>query len=329
MSDDKRKKELEIKILKYVFGNEIEYEESEQPDFILKTGSNNEHGVEITELYYDGTSARIKNGRYINDLLVKNKYWHKDDKEKLKVQGVTYYSKEKGYFPTQLSVLFLPKYNLSDYAKAINETIVSKNEKLTKYRTSIFSNCMLVVYDKENPFEKIHEKDIARQLFCGVLSTTIRESGYQEIYLITGINHKRRYIPLKAYILQSDFLLFIEFIKKNELENKLNEKYNHPLFAFAEIIVRRGNEVFFGQVDNEEVLGGVVAYCGRYGIGMVMQDDNLGIGIFDTFPQKDIPNTMAFKLEESTDFFDDNLYKEYEKYVRENVASVGLNFPTK
>lgn len=52
-----------------MFGENIVYEESEQPDFILKYGENFKHGVEITELYYDGTSARIKNGRYIKELL--------------------------------------------------------------------------------------------------------------------------------------------------------------------------------------------------------------------------------------------------------------------
>ena len=69
MSDDLKKKEEEMKILKMVFGDNIVCEENEQPDFILNYGSNVRHGVEITELYYDGTSARINNKRYIKELL--------------------------------------------------------------------------------------------------------------------------------------------------------------------------------------------------------------------------------------------------------------------
>lgn len=329
MSDDIRKKEAEIQILKRVFGENIVYEESEQPDFIIQYGENVKHGVEITELYYDGTSARIKNGRYIKELLEEKKYWHKDDKKKLNVQEVTYYSKEINYSPIQLPIVFLPKYTIRDYVKSLKQTIELKNGKLKKYHSNISKNCMLVIYDKENPFEKLHEKDIAKRLFAADLSTAIRESNYQEIFLVTGINSSSRYIPLKAYLLQSDFLLFIEFIKERNLMNKLEAKYNHPLFAFAEILKRRGNSVTFGQVDNDEVIGKIVAYCGRYGIGMVQHDDNWGVGIFDTYPLQNIPDTVGFELEPRTDFFDDDLYMAYEKLVREKVASVGLNFSTK
>ena len=202
MSDDTRKKEMEIQILKMIFGDNILYEESEQPDFILKYGKNIKHGVEITELYYDNTSARIKKGRYIKELLDEKKYWHKDDKKKLNVQDVTYYSKEKGYSPIQLPVLFLPKYNMRDYSKSLKQTIESKNIKLKKYCSDISKNCILVIYDTENPFKKYHEKDIAKQLFATDLSTTIRKSNYEEIYLITEINGRSQYIPLKAYLLQ-------------------------------------------------------------------------------------------------------------------------------
>ena len=329
LSDDIRKKEVEIQILKRVFGENIAYEESEQPDFILKYGENIKHGVEITELYYDGTSARIKNGRYIKELLEEKKHWHKDDKKKLKVHDITYYSKEKGYSPIQLPAVFLPKYNIQDYVKSLKQTIELKNKKLKKYCSDISKNCMLVIYDKENPFEKIHDKDIAVRLFVADLSKVVRESDYREIYLVTGINSRSQYIPLKAYLLQSDFLLFTEFIKERNLINKLDETYKSPLFAFAEILKRRGNTVTFGQVDNDEVMGKIVAYCGMYGIGMVLHDDNLGVGIFDTYPLQNIPDTVGFELETSTDFFDDDLYKAYEEMVQKKIASTGMFFLTK
>lgn len=330
LSDDVRKKEAEIKILKRVFGENIVYEESEQPDFILKYGENVKHGVEITELYYDGTSARIKNERYIKELLEEKKHWHKDDKKKLKVHDITYYSQEKGYLPIELPALFLPKYNIRDYVKSLKQTIESKNEKLKKYCSDISKYCMLVIYDKENPFEKLQEKDIAERLFNAELSKVVRESDYREIYLITGIDSKSRYIPLKAYLLQSDFLLFTKFVKERNLINKLEETYKHPLFAFAEILKRRGNTVAFGEVDHDEVMGKIVVYSGMYGIGMTIhEDDNRGVGIFDTYPLQKIPNTVGFELEPSTDFFDDDLYKDYEEMVQKRIASVGMYFLTK
>ena len=330
LSDDIRKKEVEIQILQKVFGENIVYEESEQPDFILKHGENIQHGVEITELYYDGTSARIKNEKYIKELFEKRRYWHKDDKRKIKINDVKYYAKEKGYQPIQIPVLFLPKYNMKDYGKSLKQTIESKNKKLEKYCSDISQNCMLIIYDKENPFEKINEKDIAKQLFTSDLLKVIRESDYQEIYLVTGINSKSKYVPLKAYLLQSDFILFREFIKDRNLISKLEKTYNHPLLAFAEISLRRGGSVTFGTVDIGKDEKKLVAYHGMYGIGMTIFDDgNWGIDIFDTYPLQNIPNTVEFKLEPSTDFFDDDLYMEYEKMVQTQIASTGLFFATK
>lgn len=330
MSNDVRKKESEIQILKKVFGAEIVYEESEQPDFILKYGENIRHGVEISELYYDGTSARLKKEKYIKDLLRRKNYWHKEDKKKLKVHDIQYYSKDKDYQPIQTSAVFLPKYTVQNYARSLKKTIEIKNKKLEKYCSNISNSCRLIIYDKENPFEKLNEKDVARQLFGADLSKVIRESGYKEIYLVTKINKENKYIPLKAYLLQSDFLLFVEFVKERNLGNKLEKTCKHPLFAFAEILTRRGHTVSFGKVDNDDVIGKIVVYSGMYGIGMVTHDnDDWGVGVFDTYPLQNIPNTVELKLERNEDFFDDDLYMAYERIVQKKIASVGLFFSTK
>lgn len=104
-------------------------------------------------------------------------------------------------------------------------------------------------------------------MFIADLPKVVRESDYREIYLITGIDSKSRYIPLKAYLLQSDFLLFTEFVKERNLINKLEKTYKHPLFAFAEILKRRGNAVTFGEVDHDEVMGKslLIAVCMELG----------------------------------------------------------------
>lgn len=330
MSDDIRKKEIEIQILKKVFGEEVTFEQSEQPDFIVKYGTDIEHGVEITELYYDGTSARIKNGAYLNELITKQKFRHKDDKKKLKVHDIEYYAQTRNFSPVRMPALFLPKYNMHDYVRTLENAIMVKNKKLKKYSPRISESCMLIIYDRENPFINIHEKDIAKQLFLPSLSEAVRKSNYQEIYLVTGVDKQNRYIPLKSYLLQSDFLLFMEFIKDRGLAKELEQVYAHPLFAFAEILTRRGNVVHFGSVTNEDVIGKIVVYCGRYGIGLVSHDnDNWGVGIFDTFPQQTISDDRIFVLDPNSDFFDDVLYTAYEETVQTKVASTGLFFRTK
>ncbi|MHC6181052.1 hypothetical protein ACYUJ6_14595 [Clostridium sp. JNZ X4-2] len=61
MSHYPEKKLREVEILKKVFGNSVPMiQESEQPDFILSYNADIKFGVEVTELYYDGTSARLK-----------------------------------------------------------------------------------------------------------------------------------------------------------------------------------------------------------------------------------------------------------------------------
>ena len=53
----------EKKILNEIYtDNMFEIQESEQPDFVLKNKNNNEKfGVEVTELYHNESSARLKN----------------------------------------------------------------------------------------------------------------------------------------------------------------------------------------------------------------------------------------------------------------------------
>ena len=329
MSDDLRKKEMEARILKSVFGENVVCEEREQPDFILRYGKEIQYGVEITELYYDGTSARIKNGTYVKELLEEGKYWHKDDKKKLNVQEVTYFSQDRRGEPVQLPMLFLPKYDMRDYARALSQTVTSKNKKLKKYAPRIADSCMLVIYDREEPFKKMEEREIARQLFTPELAALIRRSDYLDIYLVTGISGESRYIPLKAYLLQSDFILFLAFIRERGLFQKLEETYRNPLLAFGEILLRRGNTVTLGEVGNDGILGGMVVYCGRYGVGIEVRDGYLGVGIFDPFPIQNVPGTADFQLEPDTDFFDDETYLAYEDFVRTKIASTGMNFPTK
>ena len=58
-------------------------EESERPDFILSKDGKRKFGVEITELFYNESSARLKKhkeyGGKILKLNTQKKYMHKDD----------------------------------------------------------------------------------------------------------------------------------------------------------------------------------------------------------------------------------------------------------
>ncbi|OBR92661.1 hypothetical protein CLRAG_23670 [Clostridium ragsdalei P11] len=152
-------------------------------------------------------------------------------------------------------------------------------------------------------------------LFSIGLVASIRKSHFYEIYLVTNIDGEQKYIPLKAYVLLSDCYLFFDFIREFELKNKLCKACEHPLFGFAEVLKRRSsNKVLVGKVENNELIGDLVIYNGKYGLGMVLHpDDNWEIGIFDTFPLQKISNIREIVLDGEKDFFDDTLFQKYEK----------------
>lgn len=332
MSYDSEKKLREIEILKKVFSDFLPIiQESEQPDFVLTYNNGNKFGVEITELYYDGTSARLKKGKYIEQLLQEQKYWHKDDKKKVKVEEITYFSKKLDYKPIKMPALLLPKYTIQNYLIALKHTIESKEKKLDKYSADVSKYCMLIIYDCEGEFKDTSEENIAKKLFSMGILDSIRKSQFYEIYLVTNINGEQKYIPLKAYVLLSDCLLFFDFVKECKLNNKLCATCEHPLFGFAEVLKRRNNsKVLVEKVENNEVIGNLVIYNGRYGLGMISySDNNWGIGIFDKFPLKEINSIGEIMLDGEKDFFDDTLFQKYEQKNKDRIASIGFNFQTR
>lgn len=314
MSNDVVKKESEIRILKMIFGDKVNFRESEQPDFILEYGKGIEYGVEITELFYNGTSARLKNDKYINDLLVENKYWHKEDRKKELIKDITYYAQDNGYSPVEMQAVFIPQHSHRDYYDSLLQAIKEKNSKLCKYDPSIRGNCILIIYDRETPFKKTDTFPI----IPANLSDTIRRSEYEEIFIVTNINGKDIYLSLKREIFNSDFSQLIEFMKTKGLTDELIKRELSPLAVFGEVLIRRGFDVKFGKVDVKDVDldGNLVLYCGRYGIGIQFYSDDWGIASFDTFPLKNIQHPIGFALDPQTDILNDQLFQEYETLLK-------------
>ncbi|MHC6181051.1 hypothetical protein ACYUJ6_14590 [Clostridium sp. JNZ X4-2] len=163
-------------------------------------------------------------------MLQERKYWHKDDKKKIKIEKITYFSQQLEYRPIKMPALFSNKYTIRNYLISLKHTIESKEKRLDKYSAEVSKYCMLIIYDCEGQFKDTSEENIAKMLFSMGLVTSIRKSHFYEIYLVINIDGEQKYIPLKAYLLLSDCLLFFDFIKKCELKNKLCQTYGHPLF---------------------------------------------------------------------------------------------------
>lgn len=328
MSDDVKKKNKERDILSKIFrDNLVPIEECEQPDFILRYGENNIVGVEITELYYDGTSARLKNKEgYVKDLIENKKFIHKADKKKLKVHEIEYYSQTKNYSPIKMNALFLPKYNIEDYRKAIYLTLIEKNKKVLNYNKEI-KEFILVIYDCEERFKEIEEEDIAKNLFDEKIKKAIQRSNFSEINLITVIQGKECYLPLKAYIFLSEAYMLFDYIKEKQLIGRLEQLGQDFLDVFAEVLLNKGySEVNCGYYEKKKII-----YCHRYGLGIEFKENennDWGFGIYDTFPNGQFDIVGTYCLEEENDFFTAEEFLKYEKYYENKIVSSGLFFKT-
>lgn len=117
----KTKTEKEFEILNRIFKKDdcCTVIKSEMPDFILEYKNTNLGdtliGIEITELYLDGATARLVNMPDYAKKIMDGTYIHKDDKLKLKPQSITYFGKSNNYQPIKTKILQLPNYTLKDF----------------------------------------------------------------------------------------------------------------------------------------------------------------------------------------------------------------------
>jgi len=279
----KTKAEKEFEILNRIF-QEDDYctiIKSEMPDFILKYKSNifgeSLIGIEITELYLDGATARLVNMPDYAKKIMDGTYIHKDDKPKLISRDVTYFGKNNNYQPIQTKILHLPSYTLKDFRNAFLDSLKDKNERLKKYRKDV-DQCCLVVYDSFQFMKKRKRESFGADFFTSEVLSAIRKSLYHEIYLVASFegSNDEFYIQLKAWDLITEsarvgtYLTYPQNLKRLK---KLNLSNNE---VFAEVLLRRG----FTKIQRSSVGSTSTVMCNRYELSI-----NDGRSpFFDNFP---------------------------------------------
>lgn len=323
----KTKDEIEIEILSKIFYEEsIKIDKTEQPDFIITYDTGNIIGVEITELFYDGTSARLKNiDGYVKDIIQNENYRHKKDRENLEVHEIEYFPKD-GSKSIETKVLFMPKYTLSDYRNSVLERLKDKNEKIENYNNSVEQR-NLVIYDRENKLEKISLKDFNKSFFSRNIIDEIRKSNFDEIYFITTIDNKEYYYNTKAILLLNVASSLADFLRTQNLISKLVYLNLDFEDVFAETLLRYGySDVRFDFYENTKIV-----YAGRYGIGLQFEGDSKwGFGIYDTYPLRISENfgKRYFLDEISVKFFNEKKFKKFEKAYENKIVSTMFAFET-
>lgn len=187
------KKHKEFLILSKIYTKDrIEIHIFEMPDFILKS-SNETFGVEITEYYYNETSARLKNIEGYTRRILKsdsNKVLDKRDIDFLK-KGKLYIKDEKVdkyiFLTDTIQLKYsnsyewgeLPKY--IDFEKQIINIIESKNEKAKNYYKKGLDYLELFIDDREG-YMKNHLEEINNSV---EILNEVTKSNYKRVYIIS------------------------------------------------------------------------------------------------------------------------------------------------
>lgn len=199
MTTENEKKNKELIILNKLYNYKniknskqfFEIIESERPDFIIKA-QDETFGVEITEFYYNESTARLKNyPGYFNKIIssTSNKVLDKKDigilsHNKLYIKNpiTNKYNfvadtVEAKYHENYLSCQ-IPRYQ--DIEPIILEIIKNKNHKAKKYSNLDYFE--LFINDAENYFEKINlnNQNTEKLLY------EVTKSRFRRIYIFSG-----------------------------------------------------------------------------------------------------------------------------------------------
>ena len=183
----KKKKEKEILNKVYNVDNEDRYrliEEKEAPDFVLEDLKTNEtFGVEITKLYYNQSTARLKEIPNYEAKLLKNGIPRKD-KGTLGVHKIYISIDDEWVYLTDSIGHNLGKYD--DYIDALVNVINTKTEKAKKYKKLDYLE--LFIDDRENFFFFKKIEDFKKFDKSEKIWNAIDKSPFRRIYLFTIIN---------------------------------------------------------------------------------------------------------------------------------------------
>ena len=256
------KQNTQRKILDYIYKGipGLQIKRNERPDFRLKYKClKYYYGVEVTEFYFDETSARLRNiPDYLGDLLSDKKYLHKKDRKTLKIEKVTIISKE-GENKGEPEAIIHKSPSLLFCQEKINQIIREKNNKYRKYNKTLH-HINLIINDSEGFLFRIEAKDFYNIFYTHNIIESVVNSNFREIYFITRVEKdKHVYFPLKMILFLTRIFAFNSFINhqypnKKEFEDEEYYRYFIEYLdyqGFKDIKVKNLNktvEIIYGNI---------------------------------------------------------------------------------
>jgi len=272
-----RKLKTQRKILDFIYKDipGLQIKRNERPDFRLKYKYLKYYfGAEVTEFYFDETSARLRNiPKYLDDLLNDKKYLHKKDRKTLKVEKVTIISKNGENKGEPEAVIHnLP--SLASCQEKINQIIKDKNNKYNEYDKTLH-HINLIIYDSEGFLFRIKTRDFYNIIYTRNIIESIVTSNFREIYFITRVEKdKLVYFPLKMILFLSRIYAFSSFIRQEHPNKKEfdDEEYYRYFIEFLDCQGFKDIKITKNQNKTTEIVYGNIGFYIKDGEKVMLKD---------------------------------------------------------
>jgi len=241
-NDDSLKWERYILDLVYDGETENSVEHADSPDFRL---SRNEYtfGVEVTELFKDGSSARlVKLPDYMQRLIDGERPVHKEDVSGINVATVRVENPDGTVVHESLKVIISEIGSLRDHADALAEQIERKNDAYQGYDQTL-GHIDLLIGDHFSSGESIGNTYSTAEFFTPKLREALRASPFREVMLITNLLYDNAaWVPLRQLELMESFMVFVYCIYQSQEALTLLEEED-VVHLFAEVMESYGTPV--------------------------------------------------------------------------------------
>ena len=280
-STTKKDREEEGFNLFYQNKSEFEIIGHEKPDFHIRHTEGHIFGVELTDFFYNESSARSKLiPGYVAQILNGGTYKHKNDYEELPLEEMKYKSRDGEKIKSITGIFIEPKKN-KDIVNRFRKMISQKNESFKQYLEK-FDHVDLIIYDRENFLVNNEENRFFLLFLQNIITEVVKNSPFREIYFITNKKDSGLvYIPLKLLYWSSTLLTFkkhyLNFFQHNN-DKKFDKYFNHYYYYLQLLGI---NKVFEDDVEKFKL------YYGNSSIRI-----NNGKYDIKTYNNARLPNTI-------------------------------------
>lgn len=295
--------------------------ESENPDFRIRNKYHQDFfGVEIIDLYYSESTARLKNiPQYFDEIINDKHYRHKMDISDLAVHQFTLQSDGKPDRQIEGILQELPP--ISNYIQAIADKIRDKDARIQDYRKGL-THVNLIIYDTGGRLVTLPRSDFYRIFYIPNFKASLVKSEFREIYFITSIeNGKWVYYPLKMVYLVSELCMFDGVLGTFYRNLKIGSP-KEELNDFAQYLYHIGvKEIYISDMPNEYEL--IYGNCGI----IITDEKRVIIRDYGDYPLPQ--NIQLYCGGDTSQLIDKNFERNIKTFTDNNTFSTELAFDVK